>query len=203
MRLYLVRHGETVWNREGRVQGHTDVPLSPAGIEQARRLALRFAEKRIDAVWSSDLGRSRATAEAVAGSRGIGVVVTPLLRETMLGAWEGLTEAEVVARGENDLWQQWRRAPDVYRPPGSEPLEDVWVRMIRAVGQIRNSVGSGTVVVSGHGGSLRAILCDALAAPVSSLNRFALENASVSLVEYTEHRTSVRFVNDTCHLRYR
>jgi broad specificity phosphatase PhoE len=201
LRVFLVRHGETVWNREGRVQGHTDVPLSAAGVEQARRMARRFAEEKIDAVWSSDLMRARATGGEVAESRGLAVVTTPLLRETMLGEWEGLTEPEIVARGEGDLFQQWRRQPDLHRPPNSEPLEMVWARMIRALGQIRAEIREGTVVISGHGGSLRAILCDAIGAPLSSLNRFALENTSVSLIEYTEHRTWVRFVNDTCHLR--
>jgi broad specificity phosphatase PhoE len=201
LRLYLVRHGETVWNREGRVQGHTDVPLSAEGVEQARRMAARFDGERIDAVWSSDLGRARTTAAAVAGPRGIDVVATPLLRETMLGEWEGLTEPEVVARGDGDAWIHWRHDPKVHRPPGSEPLEDVWTRMLRVVSEIRAAVPSGSVVISGHGGSLRCILCDAIGAPLSSLNRFALENTSISLIEYTEHRTWVRFVNDTCHLR--
>jgi broad specificity phosphatase PhoE len=200
-RVYLVRHGETVWNREGRVQGHTDIPLSAAGVEQARRMARRFADEKIDAVWSSDLERARVTAEAVAEPRGLTIVATPLLRETMLGEWEGLTEVEVVARGDGELWRRWRQEPDVYRPPGSEPLDMVWARMIRAQGEIRAQIREGTVVISGHGGSLRAILCDAIGAPLSSLNRFALENTSISLIEYTERRTWVRFVNDTCHLR--
>jgi broad specificity phosphatase PhoE len=201
LRVYLVRHGETVWNREGRVQGHTDVPLSAAGVEQAKRMARRLANEKIDAVWSSDLGRARATAEAVAEPRGLAVVTTPLLRETMLGRWEGLTEPEVIAGGDGDLWRRWRHEPDMHRPPDSEPLEQVWSRMIQALGEIRREVREGTVVISGHGGSLRAILCDAIGAPLSSLNRFALENTSVSLIEYTERRTWVRYINDTCHLR--
>ena len=201
LRLYLIRHGETVWNREGRVQGHTDIPLSPAGVDQARLLAQRFEGEHIDAVWSSDLQRARTTAAAIAGPRGLNVVTTPLLRETMLGEWEGLTEPEVIARGDSNLWDKWRIAPTLHRPPASEPLAEVWSRMLDVLAEIRRAAPEGTVVVSGHGGSLRVLLCDAIGAPLSSLNRFALENTSVSLIETTEHRTWVRFINDTCHLR--
>ncbi len=200
-RLYLVRHGETVWNREGRVQGHTDIPLSAGGIEQTRRLAMRFQGEQIDAVWSSDLNRAKTTAAAIADPRGLGVVTTSLLRETMLGEWEGLTEPEVAARGDSEHWELWRSEPTVHRPPGSEPLEEVWDRMIRALGDLRRALPDGTAVISGHGGSLRVLLCDAIGAPLSSLNCFSLENTSVSLIEYAEARTWVRFVNDTCHLR--
>src|SRR5438477_1126143 len=94
-RIYLVRHGETVWNRDGRMQGHTDVSLSPVGEEQARRLADRLASEQIEAVWSSDLCRASATADILAAPHGLTVRISPLLRESMLGLWEGKTEAEI------------------------------------------------------------------------------------------------------------
>src|SRR5579871_641611 len=119
LRLYIVRHGETEWNRDGRVQGHTDVPLSGEGIEQARRVAERLSREPISAVWSSDLARALDTARAIAAPHDLEVHSTPLLRETMLGEWEGLTEPEIVARGDSARFQAWRRDPAVNRPPGS------------------------------------------------------------------------------------
>lgn len=183
------------------MQGHTDVPLSAEGVAQARRLAARLATEPIVAVWSSDLARARHTGELIAERHGLTVHTTPLLRETMLGEWEGLTEPEIIARGDADLWTAWRHQPSLHRPPGSEPLEEAWARVIAAREELRRAHPEGTVVVAGHGGSLRALLCEPLAAPLTRLNVFSLENASLSLVEYTEHRVWVRFVNDTGHLR--
>src|SRR5438876_10058993 len=108
-RIYLVRHGETVWNRDGRMQGHTDVSLSPVGEEQARRLAERLAGEKIDAVWSSDLCRASLTAEMLAAPHALTVRISPLLRESMLGNWEGKTEAEICAGGEGEQWLAYRR----------------------------------------------------------------------------------------------
>lgn len=201
LRLYLVRHGETVWNREGRLQGHTDVPLSAVGEAQARLLAARLGDEQIDAIWSSDLARARQTAEIIAAPKEIAVCATPLLRETMLGDWEGMTEAEVIARGDTETWKMYRRSPMVHRPPGSEPLEAVWKRILAARDSLRQEVGTGTALVVGHGGSLRSILCDAAGARVRNLNCFTLENASLSLIEYTDDLARIRFVNDAGHLK--
>ena len=201
LRLYLVRHGVTVWNREARWQGHTDVPLSTEGIDQAKRLAMRLQEEEIAAIWSSDLARARHTAELIAEPHALTVETTPLLRETMLGEWEGLTIDEIIARGDKELWTMVRRDSLANRPPGAERLEAVWDRLMQVKDSIREKHARGQVVVVGHGGSLRALLCNALGAGVSSMTHLQLDNASVSAVEYTEHRSVVRWVNDTLHLK--
>src|SRR5205823_3598678 len=93
-----------------------------------------------------------------------------------------------------------KHEPMAHRPPRSEPLEAVCRRILAARDDLRKEVGQGAAVIAGHGGSLRALLCDAVGAPTSSLKRFLLENASLSLIEYSEHRVWVRLVNDTGHL---
>src|SRR6185503_21212634 len=99
LRLYLVRHGVTAWNVEERLQGHTDISLTDEGLRQAERIADRLSALSIEAVWSSDLVRASATAEAIARRHGLQVQTTCLLRESGLGAWEGLTEKEIIDRG--------------------------------------------------------------------------------------------------------
>jgi broad specificity phosphatase PhoE len=200
-RLLLVRHGTTVWNAEGRLQGHTDVPLSAEGVEQARLIAERLRDEKVEAVWTSDLSRARSTAEAIAEVHGLPVHATPALRETMLGVWEGLTEAEIVARGDEEHWRKYRRDPMNHRPPNSESLEKVWERLVDVEEALRREHSEGNVVVIGHGGSLGVLLCDALDAPHSSRNRFYLDNAGLSIIEYVGDRVWVRLVNDTSHLR--
>ena len=206
LRLYVVRHGITPWNREMRMQGHTDISLDPEGERQAERLANRLAGSPHPPqfVYSSDLARARMTAEAIARPLGLTVQTTPLLRETRLGAWEGLTRADIEARGDAQLLADYLRDSHAYRPPDGETLESVWERINQYVTDIRREHQSGQIAIVGHGGSLRALLCAALDAPVASMRRLWLDNASLSIVEDVgppDARVSrVTLINDTGHL---
>ncbi len=200
LRLYLIRHGLTEWNNTRRLQGHTDVPLSEEGIKQANLIAERLSKVELNAVWSSDLNRARITAEIIAEAHSIEVRSTQLLRETMLGEWEGLTQEDIIARGDEPKLKAYHLDPMANRPPGGEPLECVWSRIIEARDQIISSCPEGSVAVVGHGGSLRVFLCDALGLDVSGLRRIWLDNVSLSMLEYWESGSWVRLVNDTCHL---
>ena len=200
-RLYLVRHGITTWNSAGRMQGHTDVPLSEEGVRQADLLAKRFAVEKIDAVYSSDLSRARKTAEAIAAAHRLSVIATPHLREYGLGAWEGKTEAEIIEFGDEELLNAYRLNPMKHRPREGESLESIWQRILGVRDEILSSRPEETVVVVGHGGSLKVILADALASYHGGLRRIWLDNASLSIVGYLGERVTVRLMNDTGHLR--
>ena len=189
-----------------RMQGHTDIPLNDEGLGQAARIAARLDANRpqLDAVWSSDLSRARHTAEAIAAPLRLPVRLSPLLREIMLGEWEGLNQEEIEARGDGELLAQYRNSPHAVRPPGGETLEGAWDRMMRARDEIRAAHPTGEVAVVGHGGTLRALLCAALDAPVASMLRFSLANTSLSVIEESRQPESriwrVRCVNDISHL---
>jgi broad specificity phosphatase PhoE len=182
------------------MQGQSDIGLAPEGIQQARLVAGRLAHVAVDAVWSSDLARARDTAEQIAAPHHLCVHVTPLLRECGFGAWEGLTEAEIIGRGQADVLRAYRADPVQVRPPGGERLEEVWDRLIAVLHRLRSEYPSGNVVVVGHGGSMRAILCHALGTTVECFRRIWLDNASLSIVEYEGDRVWVKLMNDTCHL---
>ncbi|HSV73636.1 MAG TPA: histidine phosphatase family protein [Chthonomonadales bacterium] len=201
LRIYLVRHGATVWNEEGRIQGHSDIPLSSDGVRQASRLAERLREAPLSAVWSSDLQRALCTAEAIAAPHGLAVRATPLLRERMLGEWEGLTQAQIRARGERPVVTASRQDTVGEMPPGSEPMAEVWSRLLEARRAAVEASPDGEIALVGHGGSLRAILADTLGAGIEGMRRLWLDNASLSLIEHEGDRAWVRFANDTGHLR--
>jgi broad specificity phosphatase PhoE len=143
--LILVRHGETDWNAEGRLQGHTDRPLSDYGREQARRLADDLADEEFDAIYASDLARARETAEIVAERLGLPVTLEPDLREKNWGTWEGLTSTE---RLEIELV--------------GESTEEHQRRMLAALGRIAAQHPNGRVLVVTHGGSMRRVQTEAL-----------------------------------------
>ena len=103
----LARHGETDWNLERRVQGHTDRPLNESGRAQALALADRLSTESLDAVYSSDLARARETAAVIAARHGLDVIETSDLREKDFGSWEGMTDTEIMARFPNAHRGEW------------------------------------------------------------------------------------------------
>lgn len=148
--ILLVRHGETDWNVERRVQGHTDRPLNATGLAQAHALAHELADESLDAVYASDLSRAHETARIVAEQKGLDVTVLPDLREKHFGSWEGLTDNEVLARiphvAEDGPWGD------------GETSEELAVRVLDALRRIAHTHPEGRVLVISHGGPLRAVL---------------------------------------------
>jgi broad specificity phosphatase PhoE len=139
--LLLVRHGETDWNADGRLQGHTDRPLSDYGRRQARELAGALEGEKLEAIYSSDLARARETAEIVGERLGLPVVLDPDLREKDWGTWEGLTAVE----------------RDRVEFVG-EPTEAHQARILGALRRIsERHPGDGRVLVVTHGGSMRRV----------------------------------------------
>jgi broad specificity phosphatase PhoE len=147
--ILLVRHGETDWNLERRVQGHTDRPLNDTGRSQAAALADALEGKRIDAIYSSDLLRAYETASIVAERTGAEVTVIPELRERDFGTWEGLTDEEIFERFPHARTGSWGDA---------ETREQMTERVHSAVEAIASAHPGGSVLVITHGGPVRVLL---------------------------------------------
>jgi probable phosphoglycerate mutase len=177
--LYLARHGETSWNREGRWQGHTDIALNETGLGQARALGELLRGRDIARIHASDLARARQTAETVAAILGVTeLVVDPALRERSFGVFEGLTRQECEER-HPDLWRSYRADPR-HVPPGAESQEALVDRMHEAVARaaaLRREGDAGPVLVVSHGGSIRALLSRAMGATPPPLENIAVFRA--------------------------
>jgi broad specificity phosphatase PhoE len=130
--IILCRHGETDWNTQGRYQGRTDVPLNARGQEQARALARRLSDERVDVVYSSTLERAYETARAIAQVHGLDVRRDPRLDEIDQGSWEGLRRDEIELRHPVEL-AAWQHHPIDLRLPGGETLEEVRLRVRAAL----------------------------------------------------------------------
>ena len=216
-RLLIVRHGETVWNHQGRIQGHTDVALSERGIRQAERLAARLAAEPIDAAYCSDLRRAAQTAEVILqgrGTPGLGLPgrpdagasrpapplqPTPRLREYHKGAFEGLTDAEIRRRFPGQYPAYLIKDLD-FAPEGGETVRAVSVRMASIINEIKARHLDETALVVGHGGSLRAALRTLLGMPPDGNWRFAFANCGLTIVETYADNAVLRLFNDTSHL---
>jgi broad specificity phosphatase PhoE len=197
--LVLVRHAETAWNRERRIQGHVDVALSPLGHDQARRLARRLSGEPIRAVYASDLARARETAVPLATALDVPLHTTPLLREVGFGAWEGLTVSEVEA-GWPEEYAAWRLDSVSYRPPDGELLEELQQRALAAVAEILTAHPGEQVAVVGHGGSVKSILCGLMGIPLTLWRRLRVDNTAISRLDFTPLGPTLTLYNDTSHL---
>lgn len=196
LRLYLVRHGQTAWNHTGRIQGHSDVPLDEVGREQARQTADWLAQRMQAplAIYTSDLKRCLQTAEILAARLNAPLHPMPALRERNWGAWEGLTRDEVVERYPEHHFT-YLYDPLAGTPPEGEPMTAFWDRVQQFARQLYEQYTEGELIVVGHGGSLRIMLCDALAGDIQTYRRIRLDNAAVSVIERTDGRIWVALLN--------
>nr|BBH85942.1 alpha-ribazole phosphatase [Thermosporothrix sp. COM3] len=181
-RLWLVRHGATIWNAERRYCGSSDIPLSEEGQQQALWLGQRLRSVSFSTIYYSPTGRARATAEAIASAHRepLHLHVDDRWREIDFGPWEGLTYAEITARDPD--YPGFFSVPQRYVPPGAESLEAVVQRVQEGLDALVRADEESCLLV-GHGGSLRLLLCLLLDMPLEQQWRFRLDPGSLSAVE--------------------
>ena len=197
-RLILIRHAETEWNREGRMQGFLDSPLTAAGESQGERLRARLASKRLGAVYSSDSGRCRSTATLALAGTGAAPALLKDLRERNLGAWEGRLWADV-QREEPDRVTAYR-ADARFAPPNGETFLDLQRRVFGALEGIVRDHPRGAVAVFTSGAALRSGVMRAVRADPNAWGHWATWNASVTEIEARADRWRLVRYNDTAHL---
>jgi alpha-ribazole phosphatase len=201
MRLYLIRHGETDYNRNKRYCGHTDLPLNETGRKQVKGLRERFRNIKINFLYCSDLSRAKETAEIAFPDWKAGINFSSLIRELDFGEWEGLTYEEIIARDEK-AYKLWLENPALSTPPNGESLSSLQNRVKQFLQEIVGKFRDETVAVVTHSGPIRVILCDALGIPSNFFWRIAVNSAGVSIIEYFDRKPLVRLVNDTGHLQH-
>jgi probable phosphoglycerate mutase len=155
-KLVLIRHGETAWNAEHRIQGRLDIPLSPRGMLQSARLAECLANEPIEAVYSSGQSRAWLTAAPLAARLGLQIIAEPRLRERCFGIFEGLTLEEIAERHPAEF-VKWRERDPEWRPDGGESGQQLIDRVMSAVNEIGARHANQTVALVSHGGVLDVI----------------------------------------------
>ena len=202
IKWYLVRHGETDWNLEGRAQGHSDTPLNDKGRIQAERAGARLAPTPFVAAYGSDLTRVADTAAAIIRGRRLALKPMSALREKFYGEWEGITYEDAEARYPG-MYQQLFQDNTGFAPPGGENDFDLYKRVMVAAEQIRDTLpdAGGNILVVGHGGALRALLVCLLRIPVEYMWRFRLSNGGISIItDFQDGSATLDLLNDTGHL---
>lgn len=199
MKFFIVRHGETNWNREGRFQGQMDIPLNEKGLEQARMTAARFKGYPLEAVYASPLSRARVTGELIAEAAGCPLIPDKRFMEINHGAWEGTTTAEV-EKNYGDILRQWKTEPHLVKMPGpgGESLEDVQKRAVAAVEEIVPK-HKGDILLATHDAAAKTIICYYLGVPLSRYWRLKIPNCSVSYIEFLPSGPQVGLLGDVSH----
>jgi alpha-ribazole phosphatase len=179
--LYLVRHGQTDWNVEGRYQGQSDLPLNAAGRAQAETLARQLAGVPFVAVYSSDLKRAQETAERLAATLRVKVQLDPRLREINQGEWEGQLVTDIAAQY-REAWAERTRDPVNARAPGGESAAEVAARLAEAAGEIARAHPCGPVLMVSHGLALATLICRARGRPLAEAYQAIPENGRPEVI---------------------
>jgi alpha-ribazole phosphatase len=196
--LMLIRHGVVSEDAEERFLGAADLPMSPAGEAQIRELAARLRPRVTpDAIYCSDLSRSRRTAELLASGRDIPIRVHTELREIDLGEWEGLSRREVAERRPAEYAARGRDIAN-FHPPGGESFADLASRVLPCWRDLVEDGETQVVAIAGHAGVNRVILCHLLGAPLANLFRIAQRPACVNVVEWRNNEPVVTLIDGDC-----
>ncbi|MCX5716498.1 MAG: histidine phosphatase family protein, partial [Candidatus Omnitrophica bacterium] len=199
--LYVIRHGESTWNSQNRIQGHSDPGLSKLGRLQARLLAKRFKKIKIDKIYASPLARALETAEIMAKALGRKVIKDAQFKEIKLGDWEGKTPEEINRLYQNRYDKWLRLGPTKIRIPKAEGVSAFRSRAAKAFYETIKKNPDKDVMVVTHGGVISALLAHILGADFDKLIlHLYLPNTCVTVVSFHNKRASLVHIADTFHL---
>jgi probable phosphoglycerate mutase len=200
-RILAIRHGETAWNVDTRLQGHLDIPLNEVGLQQAAHLSQALVQSEaIDAVYASDLSRAHTTASAIAQAMGQSVTAHPGLRERHFGAFQGRTFAEIEAELPDDAWHWRKRTPEWAPPDGGESLIVLRERILKTVDELASRHPGQQIVMVAHGGVMDILYRAATRLDLQAPRTWQLTNTAVNRLLWTPQGLSLVGWGDTSHL---
>ncbi len=200
VRILLIRHGQTAWNRENRFRGRADPPLDETGLAQAEATA-RYVAARwpLRAVYTSPIGRARQTAQAVARHQGLSVQVLEGMADIDYGQFQGLLPGEAEARYP-ELYRAWYVAPHTVHFPGGESLDQLQRRAMAALRQVIAAHPDEQIALVGHTVINRVILCGVLGFGLEGFWQLGQDTCALNLIEWDGQRFKLAMMNDTSHL---
>ena len=199
-KVYLVRHGQTEWNKNLTFRGRIDIPLNERGHREAVAIAEALKDKNIDAIYTSPLRRSIETAQPTARFFNIEIVPFQGLIDISYGDWEGLTFNEARERY-RDQYTKWEERPELVRFPKGETLGEVRERSFRALKEILRENAGRSILIIPHRVINKVLLCAILGLSNSYFWEIKQDTGCINLIECSNERFVISTVNDTCHLK--
>jgi len=198
--IYLVRHGQTAWNKEEIFRGRTDIPLDETGLKQAELAAGYFKGMEIDAIYSSPLSRALQTAQKIAQFHNLEVQPLTGIIDMSFGDWEGRQHQEIREK-DSKTYRQWVEEPHLVRLPGGEGLDDVRVRAMAALEEVIRSNPEKTLVLVSHRVICKVLICAILGLDNSHFWQITQDTTAINLIQYRKGKYILSLMNETCHLK--
>ena len=190
--IFLLRHGETLWNKERRVMGRLEIPLNRMGALQARRVAKIAPLLEIDAIYSSPLKRAVQTAYILSKGSDLPVKIDPDLTEFAFGRWEACGFEELI---KDKTYRRFLKNPLNTPVPGEETIRDVQKRGLKALQRAVKEFPKGRLLFVSHGDVIRAIVCHYLQLPLMEFRRLRIDNGSLTAFEVDGRWAEIKFIN--------
>jgi broad specificity phosphatase PhoE len=198
--IYLVRHGQTAWNKEEIFRGRSDVPLNETGLREAELAAEFFRGLEIRAIYSSPLSRASQTAGKIAGVLSLEVEPLEGIVDMSFGVWEGRPLREIKA-SDGDRYRQWQEEPHRLRLPGGETLDEVRKRSMAALEAVIRGHGEEAVVLVTHRVINKVILCAVLGLDNSHFWQLSQDTTAINLIQFRHGKYYLLLMNESCHLK--
>ena len=199
-RVYLVRHGQTEWNKSLTFRGRIDIPLNERGHREAEAIAEALKDKKIDAIYTSPLRRSIETAQPTAKFFNLEIRPFQGLIDINYGDWEGLTFDEVKKRY-GDQYKKWEERPELVMFPNGETLDEARERSFRGFKEILRENAGRSILIIPHRVINKVLLCAILGLSNSYFWEIKQDTGCINLIEYSNERFVISLMNDTCHLK--
>jgi broad specificity phosphatase PhoE len=198
--IYLVRHGQTAWNKEEIFRGRTGIPLDETGLKQAELARGFFKGMKVDGIYSSPLSRAFQTAEKIA--QFVYLKVQPLdgLIDMSFGNWEGRSLQEV-REMDRERYRRWREEPHLLRLPGGESLDEVRIRAMSALSEVIEKHPEGSIILVSHRVVNKVLICGILGIDNSHFWQIGQDTTAINLIQYQRGRYVLSLMNETCHLK--
>lgn len=198
--VYIVRHGQTAWNKEEVFRGRSDIPLNETGLREAELAGGYFKDVAVHAVYSSPLSRARQTAQKITWFHSLEVQPLDGLIDMSFGDWEGHPLTEVKEK-DGDRYRQWQEEPHLLRLPGGETLDEVRIRAMAALEEVIREHPEKTLVLVSHRVINKVLLCGILGLDNSHFWQIAQGTTAINLIQYRNGKYILSLVNETCHLK--
>ena len=198
--IYLVRHGQTAWNKEEVFRGRTDIPLNETGLKEAAMAADYFRPLQLDAIYSSPLARAWQTAQEIAKHHTLQVQPLAGLIDMSFGSWEGRPLKEV-RENDRERYRLWAEEPHRVEFPGGETLEQVRARAMAALESVIEKHPEKTVILVSHRVINKVLLCAVLGLDNSHFWQLAQDTTAINLIKCKNENYILSLMNESCHVK--
>ena len=198
--IYLVRHGQTAWNKEEIFRGRTDIPLDETGLKQGELVGEYFKDLEIHGIYSSPLARAWQTAQKIAQFHNLEIQPLDGIIDMSFGNWEGHAHQEI-KEIDSETYRQWREEPHLARLPGGETLDEVRIRAMAAMEEVIRFNSEKTLVLVSHRVINKVLICGILGIDNSHFWQIAQDATAINLFQSQNGKYILSFMNETCHLK--